>query len=77
MKDWVAMVMAAVRSAPVAFTAAVNVTCPLALPGEPPVIESHSGLLDVALHAHDPPAVTEIAPGPPAAPSVWLAGAIE
>ena len=31
-KDWFAIVMDAVRSAPVAFTAAVNMTCPSPVP---------------------------------------------
>jgi hypothetical protein len=77
MNDWFAMLMEAVRAAPVAFTAAAKVTCPFPVPDAPPVIDSHSGLLDAAVHAHEPPAVTEIEPGPPAAPSVWLPGAIE
>ena len=71
------MAIVPVRSAPVALLDAVNMTCPLPVPEDPLVIDSHSGLLEVAVHAHDAPAVTETAPVPPAAPRVWLAGAIE
>jgi hypothetical protein len=71
------MVIVPVRSAPVAFAEAANMTWPLPVPDDPPVIDSHSGWFETAVHAHDPPVVTAMAPEPPAAAMVWLAGAIE
>src|SRR5262245_54498521 len=71
------MVIVAVRSAPVAFIEAVNMTCPLPVPEDPLVIDNHSGRVETAVHAHDPPVVTVTAPDALAAPMVWLAGAME
>lgn len=71
------MVIVPVRSAPVAFAAAANITWLFPVPDDPLVMDSHSGLLDVAVHEHEPPVVTDTVPEPPAAPMVWVGGAIE
>jgi hypothetical protein len=70
-----AIVRVPVRAAPV-FAATLNATEPLPVPVAPAWTLIHDALL-VAVHWHEPPAVTVTgAPAPPAAPMFWPVGEI-
>jgi hypothetical protein len=57
------------------FAATVNETVPVPVPADPALTEIHGALL-TAVHAQPTEAVAVVLPEPPAAPKLWLAGAI-
>ena len=67
-----ATLMVPVRDAPLLLLT-LNVTSPFPVPDAPAVRETQS-TLDLAVQAHEPPAVTPTVPVPPFAATVWLAG---
>jgi hypothetical protein len=74
-KVWAAMVAVPVRAAP-AFVATFSRTVPEPVPVAPDAMVIHPAFA-AAVHAHEPPVVTEMVDVPPAAAIAWLDGSIE
>ncbi len=77
MNVWPAIVNVPDRDPPLPLAPALNVTAPLPVPDDPAVIDNQSAVFEVAVQLQPVPmAVTVTVPLPPAAPTLWLVGAI-